>query len=129
MKTIRINNPLIIDIYEEKQKTKNVIITIYDRFQSEHNNLQKKESLEKLDGYAYIENKFKLWEGRYIRYIDLSNPLEIVLKVGGFLVNDNGYTVTLRKDNKIFKVDKRNKLFFMIMMQEDVLRCKLHRLK
>ena len=121
--------PLIKDVAEEKEKALNMIKEVYEKFNSIKNKENRKEALDKLDGYAYVENDYKLRDGRYARYIDTSDPLDMFPKMGGFVVTDNGYTITLRNNNRTFKVNKRNKLFFMIMMTEDVMRSRIHRMR
>ena len=65
-----------------------------------------------VDNYRYVPNDTILSQGRYIRYLDLKKPLDIKLRLGGFVTNDNGYTVNLKGPEKTFRVSKKNCLFF-----------------
>ena len=99
-----------------------------DKFVSETNTNTYEYATNALDNYCYVPSKYTLWHGRYIRYLDTSSPFEIKLKLGGFMVSDNGYTVEFRRDKKTFRIDRRNKLFFMIMTQADLDRIHINNL-
>ena len=47
------------------------------------------------------------------------------MKIGGFVMSDNGYTVTIKQNKKIFKVNKKNKYWFMTMTENDQLKINL----
>ena len=51
--------------------------------------------------------------------------MNIKMKVGGFVINDNGYTVTIKQNKKIFKVEKNGKYWFMTMTEDDQLKINL----
>lgn len=128
MKRIRINNYLPLDTEDQSAKTVTTVNAIHKRFVSEDNESNRTYSLEALQDYVYVESKFTLWAGRYVRYLDMRDAYAIKLKLGGFLVNDNGYTVTLQQNDKTFKVSKRDKLFFMKLTSKDKFRSELNHL-
>ena len=70
----------------------------------------------------YIPNDTLLSEGRYIRYLDMRNPLDIKLRIGGFLLSDNGYTISLKGPEKSFRVSKKTSLFFSQINETDRVR-------
>ena len=123
--------PPIKDVPYEKEKTVDFIEDIYERFKCPKNDFNRKETLDKLDGYTHVENEYTLIPGRYARYLDSTDIMNIYVKVGGFVVSDNGYTVVFRNNNngRNYRVRKRNKSFFMIMMSEDVLRTRIYRMR
>lgn len=96
-----------------------VVNIIYKRFQSEANEGNRTYALEALSDYVYVITRYHLWSGRYVRYIDMSDALDMKLRLGGFVVDDNGFTVTLKNNEHIFQVCKKNKLFFMRFNEED----------
>lgn len=75
--------------------------------------------------YVYVPLTNKLWVGRYSKYIDMSNPSELKLKMGGFVISDNDHTVVMKQNNKIFKVMKRSKLWFMKLNDVDKMKLEL----
>lgn len=121
-KTITINTYIIQNVSEESKNTQKVIKDLYSKFKTEENLNNHEYASEKLNGYAYIPNNFQLSNGRYVRYIDTTDAFNMILKVGGHVINDNGYTATLKNDHRIFKVSKKGKLFFMLMTQNDAIR-------
>ena len=90
------------------------------RFPSEHNQNTLDYAHDVLDGYCYVPIRYKLWEGRYVRYLDMKDTFHMNLKLGGFVINDNKYTVTLKNDKHVFKVNKRNRLWFMTIHESDL---------
>ena len=121
--------PPISSIQHEINKTRNVLTEmLVDKFKSEQNTNTYNYAENALDSYCYVPNMYRIWVGRYIRYIDITEPHHAILKQGGFLISDNGYTVTLRNDTKLFRVSKRGKLFFMIMMNSDAERIQMNKL-
>ena len=113
--------PPITSIQQEMETTRSVLEEmLQNKFKSEHNTNTLEYALKVLDSYCFVPNPFTCWHGRYIRYLDTTEPFEITLKLGGFLLSDNGYTVVLKNGNKNIKIDKRGKLFFMIMTNNDL---------
>ena len=82
-----------------------------------------------LDGYCYVQNPYRLWPGRYVRYLDMIDAFAMNLKLGGFCVSDNGYTVKIRGNNgRTFSVSRRNRLFFMVITDDDLTRIQMNAL-
>lgn len=121
--------PPITSIKKEMDKTRSVLHELlYDKFTSEHNTNTYEYAKDVLDSYCYIPNAFTLWHGRFVRYLDTHDPTAMTLKMGGFLLADNGYTVVLKNNKHTFKVDKRGKIFFMIMTNNDLERLQMNKI-
>ena len=122
-KTVYINtHPPITDIEKCKKDTTKIINDIYHRFVTEANENHRQNCLQKLEDYCFVNNKNKMWDGRHVRYVDTTNAFDMPLKLGGFLIDDNGYTVTLKNDKRIFRVRKQGKHFFMMINNRDKIR-------
>ena len=126
-KTIKINKnyqPNIENVEDEEKLTKSVIRSIYSRFINEknHNNMQ--YALEVLQEYRYAPNKYCIPQGRFIRYIDTKNHTDMKLKVGGFVLSDNGYSLTYRSSSSenIVKLSKNHCIIFVQITYNDRLR-------
>ena len=72
--------------------------------------------------FVYVPNSTLLSEGRYVRYLDMRDPLDIKLRIGGFLLADNGYTISLKGPEKTFRVSKKTSLFFTQINETDRVR-------
>ena len=118
--------PNLINEEETLNETQKIVQNIYDRFMNETNFNNCQVCKNSLNDYRYIRNNWIVPSGRYLRYLDTSNSKNIVLKKGGFVVDCNKYIFTLY-DKKYgqFKIDKRNRLFFMKLTDDDINRCKL----
>jgi hypothetical protein len=115
--------PPISDIHYEMENTQRVLNTMLStRFVSEHNTNTYDYASKVLESYCYVPSINTLWNGRYVRYLDMRNTFGMTLKVGGFALHDNGYTVTLKNENRTFNVAKRNHLWFMVITTDDVKR-------
>jgi len=134
VKQIQINTfPPITNIQREITKTNCVVTEMLNRFPSEKNTNTLEYALEVLDGYCYVPVKLTLWIGRYVRYLNMSDSFDMKLKLGGFVVNDNGYTVTLKTNKNLFefayiRVSKRNCIWFMVMIDDDIKRIQMNSL-
>ena len=107
-KTIKIKNHIINDLSIEYDRVNEILDTmLVQKFKSEMNTNTWWECSTKLDGYCYVANHMQLYVGRYVRYLYTKNPLNIELKLGGFVIDDNGYTVTLRNDKYIYRRRRR----------------------
>ena len=130
VKTVKLDKKYqhnIQDFEQEQKIVYDVIDKTFNKFQNESNYNTKEYATDiLLNDYTYIPNDTVLSEGRYIRYLDLKNPLEIKLRIGGFLLSDNGYTVHLKGPKKIFRVSKRNSLFFSQITDNDKVRVAIH---
>jgi len=122
IKHIEINVfPPIQDVVKEMQTSQDTLIDVLsNRFRSEHNTGTLEYAQEALDGYCYVPRDNRLWVGRYVRYLDMTNAYNMNLKKGGFCVADNGYTVKIRNNNKTFNVSRRSRLWFMVINDTDV---------
>ena len=110
---------------EESAKVRNVVCTIYDRFINEQNANHKEYAINALQEYRYIPSKCIIPTGVYLRYIDTKNVSDMKLKVGGFVLNDNGYSVTFKSsaNNMPIKLNKRKCILFTMITYNDRLRC------
>jgi len=129
-KTIFVNEYHFDDIEKEHQRVQEMLSnTLLKKFKSEcnHNTFDYAEDV--LHDYVYVPSNVAMWVGRYCRYIDMTSPLTMKLKLGGYIVNDNRYTVTLLTHKKrIYNVSKRCKLWFMLPTCNDINRIKLNNL-
>lgn len=118
--------PEISDIGKERNNLIKVITeSLENKFKSEDNFNTSQYAQKVLDGYCYVPVKHTLWEGRFCRYLSFDDIMSAKLKQGGFVIHDNGYTVTLKSSNRIYKVNKRNKYWFMTMTVNDHLAVQL----
>jgi len=71
----------------------------------------KRDTLRSLKGYVMDTNKpfLEVNYGAYYRYMDLT---EKKLMLGGFLSDNNAYTVTLCNNGRAFKIARKNRVFF-----------------
>jgi hypothetical protein len=96
-----------------------MITHLFDRYVSEANTNNKQYALEVLEGYYFIPSKLMAWNGRYIRYIDTKDTYDMKVKIGGFLVNDDKFTMVLKNQQRVFKVKKQNVVCFMLPNPND----------
>ena len=102
-----ITNLTFKDVNEKKQ------IILAD-LQLSNNELEK--MLKKLEDYKYIDELPELQDGRYIRWINLSNPDNLKLTNGGVLcdikIEDSVILVLKNNFNKFFCVNMDKSLDF-----------------
>lgn len=122
--------PPLEDIDAENERLKTIVTDLLNRFPSENNTNTLDYALNVLEYYCYVPLKYTLWPGRYVRYLNTSDAFNMKLKLGGFVLNDNGYTVTLRNinSNRTFKVNKRDSIWFMTMVENDLHRIRMNEL-
>ena len=120
--------PPISDVNREIQRTQNVLTEMLNRFASEDNSNTLEHALSALDGYCYVPVRSKLWPGRYCRYLNMSKSFNMKLMLGGFVVSDDGYTVTLKTTTGALRVSKRGCIWFMVMIDEDIKRIQMNSL-
>ena len=131
VKTIEINTeyiPNIENIKNERKRTKEIIKNIYERFINEKNYNNRDGALEALENYRYVENKYVIPNGRYIRYIDTTDSEDMPLKLGGFVLNDNKYSITFKsagEAQRIVKLNKRHCIMFVYITDTEKLRSEL----
>ena len=113
----------IQDFKKEQDLIIEVIKNTFDKFPNESNFNSMEYALDVLpEEFLYVQNDTLLSEGRYIRYLDMRNPLDIKLRIGGFLLSDNGYTISLKGPEKSFRVSKKTSLFFSQINETDRVR-------
>ena len=118
--------PEISDIMSKEEEVSSMLSDLlYTKFKSESNLNTLYYSRKVLNGYCYVPSQYTIWVGRYCRYLCLNDIMNIKMKVGGFVINDNGYTVTIKQNKKIFKVEKNGKYWFMTMTEDDQLKINL----
>jgi len=124
-KTIRTSyQPNISDLEKEKQICIDVIENIYQLHKNEANENNKEYALACLaDTYRYVPNKFQLIPGRYVRYIDMSNYTDMKVKLGGFLISDNGYSIVYKSERRLVKLNKKHCILFMSITYNEQIRC------
>ena len=98
--------PNIDGVENERNETMKIINDIYSRFNNEYNYNMKCYAEDALEGYRYAHKRYNIPEGLYIRYIDTRNPNELSLKTGGFVIDDNGWSIQLKNDRGLFKIRK-----------------------
>ena len=114
----------ISNIEVEKTKVQDVIQNIYSLCINEanHNNKDYAE-LSLIDEYKYVNNKFSINPGSYLRYIDTTNYKDMKLKLGGFVINDNGYSLVYKNDHRFVKLNKKHCVLFVRITYNEKLRC------
>ena len=129
-KTIKLSKKYqnnIHDLEKEQLKTEEIIHSTFEKFPNENNFNSMEYALDILvEDYAYIANDTILTNGKYVRYLDMKNPLDIKLRLGGFVLSDNGYSLSLKGIDRIFKVNKRNVLLFSQISDNDKIRSAIH---
>ncbi len=126
-KTIQISKNYqdnIDSVESEQSKTDGAVRNIYTRFSSEKNVNNMEYALKSLEGYRYVPHGYCIPQGHYVRYIDTSESNNMPLKVGGFLLSDNGYSMTIKSSaNSMFvKINKRHCVVFVMITQAEYLR-------
>ena len=81
------------------------------------------ELLKKLKDYQYIDEYPQLIEGRYIRWINITNPDSIKLTNGGILceikINDSISLVMKNKNNVFFQIKLDECLLFQRLTNQE----------
>ena len=130
-KTIKLKQKYLIPFtsLEDVENEKNLIITnICKRFKNETNLNTMQYALDVLDGYRYVPSDTCIPEGRYIRYIDCIKPLDLKLRLGGFVTNCTEYTLCFINQDKFFKVKKNHCIVFMLLEESDKLHSILNKI-
>ena len=78
--------------------------------------MELKTMLKKLDDYRYIDELPELQQGRYLRWINLTNPAKLKLTSGGILCDvliENNIVLILKNNmNTIFRINMDKCLIF-----------------
>ena len=115
------------NILLEQETVQNVLNNTFSKYINEHNHNTMEYAVNTLvENYRYVPNDTILTEGRYVRYLDMKNPFEIHLRLGGFVLHDNGYTVTLKGNERSFRISKRRSFFFSQINDTDRIRAAVH---
>ena len=112
----------------EQKNTDDIINNIYNRFINEKNLNNREYALQVLKDYRYVPNKYVVPAGRYIRYIDTTNEKDMKLKLGGFVINDNKYSLTFKTNDKFVKLNKRHCIMFVSITRSEQIRSMLNSL-
>ena len=113
----------IQNIKKEQDIVNEIIQNTFAKVQNEHNFNTMEYALDSLsECFSYVPNDTVISNGKYIRYLDMNDPLAIKLRLGGFVLADNGYSLTLKGIDKTFRVSKRNHLFFAQITDSDRIR-------
>lgn len=132
IRTVQVNTyPPLEDVVQEMRACQEVLVDVLSkRFPSEHNLETLQYAQNALDGYCYVRSPYRLWPGRYVRYLDMTDSCAMKLKLGGFCLSDNGFTVVVRRpsDNRTIRVARRNVLFFMVINDTDLTRIQMNAL-
>ena len=125
-KTIRLSKKYqknIENLKKEGDLVTSVIQNTFAKFQNEHNFNTMEYSLDVLpENFVYVPNDTVIANGKYVRYLDMKKPLEIYLRLGGFVLADNGYSITMKGVDRNFKVVKKHNLFFCQITDTDRIR-------
>ena len=129
------HNNIIIPLLEKSlnnNNNKNISVLTFDTINKEKEliikelNLSKKnmnELLKKLKDYQYIDEYPQLIEGRYIRWINITNPDSIKLTNGGILceikINDSILLIMENKYNVFFQVKLDECLLFQRLTNQE----------
>jgi len=131
VRTVQVHTyPPMEDVVQEMRTCQEVLVDMLSkRFPSEHNLETLQYAQNALDGYCYVRPPYRLWPGRYVRYLDMTEAYAMKLKLGGFCVSDNGYVVVIRGSNqRMVRLSRRNRLFFMVINDTDVTRIQMNAL-
>jgi hypothetical protein len=116
--------PHITNIEDEKQKTEEMIQNIYSLCINESNQNNRDYALSSLpEEYKYVSNKYSIVPGSYLRYIDTTNYKNMKLKLGGFVIHDNGHSLVYKNDNRFVKLNKKHCVLFVHITYNEKLRC------
>ena len=84
-----------------------------------------RELLKKLDNYRYVEEMQELQYGNYIRWINLTNPDDLKLAIGGILceikIEDNIYLVIKNYMNRHFQINMEENLLFQKLSEQEMI--------
>ena len=106
---------LTFDIIEDKKKD---ILDDLGLFKKDIN-----EFLKKLNDYRYVDEMQELQYGAYYRWINLNNPDDLKLTIGGILceikVEDNVNIVFKNFMNKHFQINMEENLLFQKLTEQE----------
>ena len=92
-------------------------------YELELSNVAAKDLLKKLEDYRYIDEMPDLQIGRYIRWINLTNPDKIKLTNGGILceikIEDAVILVLKNSMNRFFQINMNENLVFQRLSEQE----------
>jgi hypothetical protein len=92
-------------------------------YELELSNVAAKDLLKKLEEYRYIDEIPDLQVGRYIRWINLTNPEKIKLANGGILceikIEDTVILVLKNSINRFFQINMDENLVFQRLSEQE----------
>ena len=109
----------------EYKNTQNVLKNIYERFDNIYNNSVFSETCKALKNYKYISHNEIVPEGRYIRYIDTTDPSVLYLETGGIVIECGQWNIKLKSmisEDKYFKIMRNKSMIFMKFNKNDHMR-------
>lgn len=109
----------------EYKNTQKELKNIYERFENIYNNSVYPDVCKALKNYKYISHNEIVPEGRYIRYIDISDPSVLYLEIGGIVIESGKWTLKLKSMNaedKYFNIMKSKSMIFMKFNKNDYMR-------
>lgn len=126
-KTVKLYDYLkpIESLNDEYKITQNALKHIYERFDNIYNNSVYPDVCNTLKDYKYISNNEIVPDGRYIRYIDISDPSVLYLENGGIVVECGTWYIKLksmRQEDKYFRILRKKCMVFMKFNKNDHMR-------
>jgi len=101
------------------QDTPEILQSIFKRFPSEKNTNNKDSILSDLNDYYYIDRNYNLLPGRFVKLIDIKDSYNIHIKYRGFVIDDDGYTISLKTNRNVLNVSKRVVLTLLQFTEKD----------
>ena len=112
------NENITSQTFQEIDEKKREII-----YELELSNAAAKDLLKKLEEYRYIDEIPDLQVGRYIRWINLTNPEKIKLANGGILceikIEDTVILVLKNSINRFFQINMDENLVFQRLSEQE----------
>lgn len=117
-KTIKVKKYPKLDTFIG-QDTPEILQSIFKRFPSEKNTNNKDSILSDLNDYYYIDRNYNLLPGRFVKLIDIKDSYNIHIKYRGFVIDDDGYTISLKTNQNVLNVSKRVVLTLLQFSEKD----------
>lgn len=132
VKNIKLNQKYQTNIESRKKEqdiTNEIVSNLYNRFMNEANANNLEYALGALEDYRYVPYGYCIPTGRYIRYIDNKDANDMKLKLGGFVLYDNKYSVTFKSSNShIVKLNKRHCVMFVSITYNELMRLNMEKI-
>tara|TARA_B100001094_G_scaffold237998_1_gene233337 strand:+ start:4386 stop:4802 length:417 start_codon:yes stop_codon:yes gene_type:complete len=120
----------IEDLEETKKLTRLVIDNTFKDFLNEYNQNFYDYALNALtENYRYVPPKKCISAGSYIRYIDVKDTKKIRLHKGGFVIEDNGYSIKFISDEGFYYTLRRNHvILFVYIKEKEIFRIEINKM-